>query len=163
MRSENPRKPQLAKITCCIIGVMAVAALAIGPLHLSYSSYDHRNGAAEALDDVMAGRPIKFYYRAHNQIDVGFRTPGIFCPKSLGKIDRVELADAAFSEGRGLDWLNFRRATSARAFAYLYNSTVLIAHRSELQQVCPGIRQEPYEMIHDLRPSEPSRNRKASR
>jgi hypothetical protein len=128
--------------------VLAVGALAVGPLHISYSSFDNRNGAAEAMDDALAGLPIKLYYYDHAQIDANIRIPGIYCPASsaasiFSKLRKVRIKEATFNEGIRLDWLESRRAQSARAFGYLYNTSTFDMYQSELRQMCPGIRLQP--------------------
>jgi hypothetical protein len=128
--------------------VLAVGALALGPLHIATGNYDGRNGAAEALDDVIAGLPLKLYEHQHNQIGASSRTPGVYCPSAgssaFAKLKRVRIEEAGFAEGRTLTRTESRRAQAARAFAYLYNTTMFDAHRSELRRACPGVLLQPF-------------------
>ncbi|TGX50311.1 hypothetical protein E5A73_18005 [Sphingomonas gei] len=132
-----------------VLATSVFAALAIGPLHIATGSYDGRNGAAEALDDAVAGLPPKLYEHRYDSISPGTRTPGIYCPDSaqssaFWKLKRVQIEQADFSEGRGLIRTEWRRAQTARAFAYLYNTTMYDAHQSELRRACPGIQLQPF-------------------
>lgn len=132
-----------------VLTTLVCAGLAIGPLHIATGRYDGRNGAAEALDDAVAGLPLKLYEHRHDQIDSGVRVPGIYCPGSpqssaFWNLKRVPIEEADFSEGRPRTLTEWRRAQAARAFAYLYNTTMYDAHQSELQKACPGIKLEPF-------------------
>lgn len=58
---------------------LAFAALAVGPLHVAYSAYDRRHGAAEAVDNSRAGLPIKLSAQsASNGTDLRPRCDGPF-------------------------------------------------------------------------------------
>jgi hypothetical protein len=137
------------RVAMLALATSVFAALAIGPLHVATGSYDGRNGAAEALDDAVVGLPPKLYEHRNDQIGPGAKTPGIYCPGSaqssaFWKLKRVSIEEANFAEGRVLSRTEWRRAQAARAFAYLYNTTMYDVHQSKLKRACPGIRLEPF-------------------
>ncbi len=136
-------------LLAAFLALAALAALAIGLLRVATGSYDGRNGAAEAMDDIRTGLPLKFYTHMNNQIGPGMRTPGVDCPGSSGtsafwKIRRVVIDEAAFNEGATLTRSQWRKVQAARAFAYLYNTTMFDAHQSALKRACPGIVLQPF-------------------
>lgn len=149
MRLAGPSPILWKRVALMVLATSVFAALAIGPLHIATGSYDGRNGAAEALDDAIAGLPPKLYEHRYDSIGPGARTPGVHCPSTADssafwKLKRVPIEQADFSESRRLTRTEWRRAQAARAFAYLYNTTMYDAHRSELQRACPGIELVPF-------------------
>jgi hypothetical protein len=108
-------------------------------------SFAERDGTAEALADLSAGRPIKFYSHVFNGRVPGFRTPGLtYCsPDWADPRSFTPLPAADWAEGETYSARREEEAGAAMRFAKAYNLTIFERRKADVVRLCPRVQLEP--------------------
>jgi len=125
--------------------IIAVAMLTSCKEQLE-DSFRSRDGAAEAMADWKAARPIRLYSRPFWGVAPGWDTPGLaYCAPDDASDHKAfqGLSGAAFYEGTRRTAEQNRIAGSAVRFAEDYNRTIYHLRRGELTKLCPDVQLDP--------------------